>query len=223
MSGLSQMVESRENSPISGLLNQIPKTIETASEVIGAVRETPIIPFSNLFSKPKPEPEPVDTDVEAEDEYDPLSSEEIKVKAESKAEMTAAIMTIIFTFANRYLAAQRLSKDDERLINEHQDEAARTGLEPVYPPGHPYHGARQRWEEFMELLKFAEEDSALEEGQMKLLRRAFESDLRAKNKRGKLKQGGIWETLFEIFMVKAIAPASQWSMTKFSSYNRKRA
>ena len=214
---LQQLVENREGSAISTVLEAAPRLVETVSEA--AHSETPILSLANLFgAKPTPDPSSPSTEKkvtepeEDEDVYIPLTAEEIKVKAESKAEMWGAIIALFFGFIHRYAAYQKIREGDKALVKEYEQFAKATGNVPVYEPAHPYFAARERWDDFEEALNEADDEATLSPPQLTMLRKAIEADLRAKNKRGTLKTGSIAETLFEIMIIKAMAPLMQVSM-----------
>nr|WP_293837770.1 hypothetical protein [uncultured Arsenicibacter sp.] len=211
---LASLIETRGVSPISEVLqNSIPRTVEAVGQ---ALPETPILPIAKwLGGSRAPDPAPIQREApEDDDEPDdePLTAEEIRTKAESKAEMWGAVIALLFSFVNRYMAYQQLREGDKELIKEFELHVKATGNVPVYEPTHPYHDARQRWDAFEESLDDAEQEAQLNDAQMLLLRRSIESDLKAKNRRGKLKAGSIAEVLFEIAVIKAMAPMLQFSM-----------
>lgn len=213
MDGLAQLVEGRQNSALTDILTDEPRLVDPVAEVLPpASLESPFQSLTQLF-KPLAKPvsqvrsavSPIDDD-EPEEAYVPLSPEEIKTKAESKAEMWGAVIALLFGFIERYAAYQKLREGDKQLIKEHDNTLARTGSLPTYPSDHPYYAARERWDDFEEALKEADDEAMLTPAQLTLLQRAIEADLKSKNKRGKLKTGSIAEVLFEIMVIKAMGP-----------------
>ncbi|GAB2566809.1 hypothetical protein [Spirosoma areae] len=209
MTPLAQLVETRSGSPLSDMLNEAPRLVETLAT---PADESPF-DLANLFRPRATQatPTPVETDPDDEP-YVPLTPEEIKTKAESKAEMWGAIIALFFGFIHRYTAYQKLREGDKQLVKEYDHYLKATGNLPHYEMDHPYHAARERWNDFEEALEEADEEARLTDAQLTLLRRAIEADLKAKNKRGTLKTGSIAETLFEIMIIKAMAPLMQVSM-----------
>lgn len=216
MESLAQLVENRTDSALSHVLKDAPRLVDT---VVDAARtETPILSLSSLFGAKTDEsktPTGPKSSIEADDDdeaYIPLTAEEIKVKAESKAEMWGAIIALFFGFIHRYAAYQKIREGDKALVKEYDQFAKSTGTVPTYEQTHPYFAARERWDDFEEALKEADDEAELKPAQLTMLRKAIEADLRAKNKRGTLKTGSIAETLFEIMIIKAMAPLMQVSM-----------
>lgn len=215
MESLQQLVENRTDSALSHVLKDAPRLVDTV--VDAGNTDSPIINLSKLFGT-KDEgtaPLPAKTPIEADDDddaYIPLTAEEIKVKAESKAEMWGAIIGLFFGFIHRYAAYQKIREGDKALVKEYDQIAKSTGIVPTYEPTHPYFAARERWDDFEEALKEADDEAELKPAQLTMLRKAIEADLRAKNRRGTLKTGSIAETLFEIMIIKAMAPLMQVSM-----------
>lgn len=211
MNPLAEMVEGRSGSALSDLLTEAPRLVDP---VAPAEPETPIISLSNLFrpAQPKSVAKPVSTETDEDEPYIPLTAEEIKIKAESKAEMWGAIIALFFGFIHRYAAYKKLREGDKQLVRDYENTVKRTGNVPVYPDEHPYHAARERWNDFEEALDEADDEARLADAQLTLLKKAIEADLKNKNKRGTLKTGSIAETLFEIMVIKAMAPLMQVSM-----------
>lgn len=158
-----------------------------------AVQPTPLRP--SRYEEPEPE-----------EEYIPLSDAEINAKAESKAEMWAAVIALLSSFLNRWIAYQQLRKGDKQLIAQHEQKIKETGNVPAYAVGHPYHDAKERYDKFEQAQSDAEEEAYLTEGQKKLLIKAIAANLKSKNRRGALRQSGVGETLFDIMLIKAITP-----------------
>lgn len=222
MSALAELVEGRSGSALTEMLTEPPKLVETVQT---ALTEPPLVSLRNLFSGPSgPAPAAITADTgrvaradvpdqAVDDEpYVPLTADEIKTKAESKAEMWGAIIALFFGFINRYTAYQKLREGDKALVREFENLVKITGTTPDYKPDHPYFAARERWDEFEEALNESDDEARLNDAQLLLLRRAIEADLKAKNRRGQLKTGSIAEVLFEIMIVKAMAPLMQVGM-----------
>ncbi|MVM35005.1 hypothetical protein GO755_33565 [Spirosoma sp. HMF4905] len=210
MNPLAQLVENRSGSALSEVLTEAPRLVESVAE---ALPETPVFSLPNLFG-PKPATVPSSTiDPELEEEpYIPLTAEEIKTKAESKAEMWGAIIALCFGFIHRYTAYKKLREGDKQLVREYEQYVTLTKEIPAYSNDHPYFAARERWNDFEEALAEADEEARLSDAQLTLLRKSIEADLKAKNKRGTLKTGSITETLAEIMIIKAMAPLMQVGM-----------
>jgi hypothetical protein len=221
---LEDLLKSRSDSPLSAMLNEPPTQVPPPVPLF--TEPAPVFSLSSLFNGPgSPKPDtpkvgssPVDDDDEP---YIPLTAEEIKVKAESKAEMWAAMIGILFAFVNKYLAYQKLQKGDRELIDAHDTQYRAMSAPPDYEQEHPYHGAKERWDNYNEALKNADQDARLNDVQVLMLRRAIEADMKAKNKRGQLQTGSIAETLFEIALVKATVPLMQLGMMGFSKLTDK--
>ncbi len=215
MDPLAQLVEERSGSALSDVLQAAPRLVNV---VAPPEAEAPVISLTNLFRRQEPgERAPGSSmtaqDAEPEEEpYVPLTADEIKTKAESKAEMWGALIALFFGFIHRYTAYQKLREGDKQLVKEYERTVKETGNVPMYPSDHPYHAARERWNDFEEALDEADDEARLTDAQLTLLRRAIEADLKAKNRRGTLKTGSIAETLFEIMVIKAMAPLMQVSM-----------
>lgn len=210
MTPLAQLVENRSGSALSEVLTEAPRLVDTVSE---AIQEPSGISIANIFG-PKTATVPSSTiDPELDEEpYIPLTAEEIKTKAESKAEMWGAIIALCFGFIHRYAAYKKLREGDKQLVRDYEQYVKLTGNLPAYSPDHPYYAARERWNEFEEALEEADDEAKLSDAQLTLLRKSIEADLKAKNKRGTLKTGSIVETLGEIMIIKAMAPLMQFGM-----------
>lgn len=228
MNSLAELVEGRSGSALTDMLTEPPKLVESLQNLAETGERPPLISLGNLFGPSKPPvsaagpvraaaitPRPSEnggTDAEDDEPYVSLSAEEIKTKAESKAEMWGAVIALFFGFVNRYTAYQKLREGDKALVREFENIVKITGTTPDYKPDHPYFAARERWDEFEEALSESDDDARLNDAQLLLLRRAIEADLKAKNRRGQLKTGSIAEVLFEIMIVKAMAPLMQVGM-----------
>ncbi|MVM29378.1 hypothetical protein GO755_04980 [Spirosoma sp. HMF4905] len=210
MNPLAQLVETRSGSALSEVLQEAPRLVESVSD---ALNESPLISLPSLFGSKAATAPPSAIDSELDEEpYIPLTAEEIKTKAESKAEMWGAIIALCFGFIHRYTAYQKIREGDKQLVRDYEQHVKLTKEIPVYGPDHPYYAARERWNDFEEALEEADEEARLTDAQLTLLRRAIEADLKAKNRRGTLKTGSITETLFEIMIIKAMAPLMQVGM-----------
>jgi hypothetical protein len=192
------------------MLNEPPAQVAPLVPLL--TEPAPVFSLSSLFNGPgSPKPDtPRASSLTAGDDddepYIPMTVEEIKTKAESKAEMWAAMIGMLFSFINKYMAYQNLQKGDKELIDAHDTHYRAMGGPPEYADDHPYHKAKERWDDFNEALKDAEDEGQLNSTQVMMLRRAIEADMKAKNKRGQLKTGSIAETLVEIAFIKATAP-----------------
>ncbi|GEM_PF-4887454 len=208
---LAQLVDGRSNSALSDILTEEPRLVDTVAEALpAAVVDSPLQSLTDLF-KPLAKPvlsSPVASlpDDEQEEPYVALTAEEIKTKAQSKAEMWGALIALFFGFIHRYAAYQKLREGDKQLVKDHDNLVKLTGNAQTYPSDHPYHAARERWDDFEEALNDADDEATLSDAQLTLLQRAIEADLKSKNKRGKLKAGSITEVLLEIMVIKAMGP-----------------
>ena len=95
-----------------------------------------------------------------------------------------------------------LKKDDKRLVEDYDREVRVTGIRPVYEPLHPYHVARERYDEFERLMHDAENNSALTEGQQQLLFRAIIAQVRRVDKEKRTRPGSVYGAVGEIFFSK---------------------
>ncbi|GAB3568784.1 hypothetical protein GCM10027578_22010 [Spirosoma luteolum] len=209
---LAELVAGRSGSALSDVLTEAPRLVDSVAQELPPAVESAIPSLSDLFrhsSKPALAAVPADDDDEP---YIPLTADEIKTKAESKAQMWGALIALFFGFIHRYAAYQKLREGDKQLIKEYDNSLKLTNILPSYPADHPYHAARERWQDFEEALQEADDEARLSDAQVMLLQRAIEADLRSKNKRGQLKSGSIAEVLFEIAVIKAMAPLMQVSM-----------
>lgn len=229
MNALAELVEGRSGSALTEMLTEPPRLVESLQSLAETAERPPLISLGNLFGPSKSSApdagasraaaitprsnENVGNDALIDDEpYVALTAEEIKTKAESKAEMWGAIIALFFGFVNRYTAYQKLREGDKALVREFENVVKSTGTTPEYKPDHPYFAARERWDEFEEALSESDDEARLNDAQLLLLRRAIEADLKAKSRRGQLKTGSIAEVLFEIMIVKAMAPLMQAGM-----------
>jgi hypothetical protein len=214
---LKGLVDGRSGSAVSELLTRAPKLVEAVEPLLAPA---PSFSLKSLFA-PKAgtaeQDSEYDSAVEPEDEYIPLTAAEIEIKAETKSEMWAAILAMFFDVLNRYIATQSLRPGDKELVQAYEDELRILTYAPTYPPEHPYHMARLRWEDFKSAISEAKKDAALNDVQIKLLKRAIKADIEKKNRRKKLKEGSIAEVLFEIAMAKAGTQGTMFMISKFTN------
>lgn len=207
---LAAIVEGRSGSALSDVLTEAPRLVDSVAEDLAPTESSPLSTLSQLLrpiAKPiKPAVVSMPDDDEDDEPYVPLTADEIKTKAESKAQMWGALIAMFFGFIHRYAAYQKLREGDKQLVKEYENQVKITGNEPDYSENHPYHAARERWQDFEEALDEADSDATLTDAQMTLLQRAIEADLRSKNKQGKLKTGSITEVLLELMVIKAMQP-----------------
>lgn len=219
---LANMVSEREASPINSLLDVAPRVVSQVVEIAQPVSPETPYRLADFFNRSKPASStPVGpgprlvqaTDEDDEDEYVPLTADEIKTKAASRAQMWAAVLVMFFGFLNRLLAFQYLRKGDKQEVKRYDDYLRENGYPPDYAdePDHPYHAARQRFNMYEEAFGEAEKDAELTDSQMDMMRKGVENDLKRKNKDGKLRLS-MGEVLFEIAVMKTLGPMMALSM-----------
>ncbi|GAB3761485.1 hypothetical protein [Spirosoma pomorum] len=212
---LESLVNNRSGSAMTELLTEAPKLVEP---VMPLVEAAPPLSLRSIFGGNSAQADAPDEPVEIEEEYIPLSAAEIETKAEAKAEMWCAILSMLFDFLNRYIATQSLKEGDKELIKKFEAETRALDHAPDYinDPNHPYHAASRRWEAFTKAISEEQSDAKLSEGHRLLLKRAIKAEIEKKNKRKMLKDSSIHEVLFEIAIAKAGPQMTQLLISKFT-------
>ncbi len=205
---LGQFVANGAESAVSEMLNVPPKRVALPPMPDLPVYETDEEaenPFDRVLDSLQQEVAPP-PQADAEPLFVPLTEAEIRSKAESKAEMWAAIMALLFSIGSRLVAYQKLTETDRKWIRKHERYVELHGESPDYDDNHPYWDARDHYKAYETALDEGSETAPLDPAQKDLLQRAIEADLRAKNKREALQQTGIAMTLAEIMMTKMTEP-----------------
>jgi hypothetical protein len=221
MDPLQKMMSARSGSPLTELFSEAPKLVEPT---LPPPEEAPTFSLNSLFGGKKDTASPKATataageDDDEDEPYVPLTAEEIKLSAESKADMWAAVMSVFFNFLNRFSAYQKLEKGDSELIDAYEAYLNTYKTPPDYDPEHPYYPARGRWEEFRAAMRKADLDASLSDYHKQLLRKAIEADIKRKNRLGKLKGVSIAEAMMEIAISKATGPAIEFGIKGFNKF-----
>lgn len=183
-----------------------------------------------------------------EEPFVPLTTDEIKTRARSNAQIAAGFMQAVFGFVNRFVAAQELEKTDRILLKAHdqherayltlpdlttdgtdddseqQREAAQrwrawnNNQREFDDPAHPIHEAKQRWDSFQGAIELADKEAEIGGYQRQMLEQAFESELRAKNKKGPIKPDSPWMLMAKLMAIQVAYPLANLHKRKLTRY-----
>lgn len=174
----------------------------------------------------------------------PLTADEITTRAKSNAQIASGIMQAVFGFVNRYVAAQELEKTDRAVLkaydqherayvslpdlttddSDEQREAAErwqawNSNQRVFDdPAHPIHEAKQRWASFQGAIALAEAEAEIGGYQRQMLERAFEGELKAKNKKGPIEPDSPWLLMGKLMATQMAYPLANLHKRKLTRY-----